>query len=566
MSAGAVDTKEATHGYDLFYNHKAKLWSIIGTLMVAMLLSALDQMIFSTALPTIVGELNGVEHMLWVTTAYILAATISMPLYGKLSDLIGRKALLLIGIGIFLVGSVIGGLAQDMTWLIVGRAVQGLGGGGLMILAQATISDVIPVKKRGKYMGLIGGVFGLSSVLGPLLGGYFTDGIGWRWAFWMNLPLGVIAFALAAMFLKTPFERVKARFDILGTMTMAIAVTSLVLFTSWGGTTYDWDSPVIISLIAGFVVFTGLFIWAESKAVEPLIPLKFFKDRNFSLAAIAGLMVGIVMFGALAYLPTYLQVVNGLGATNSGLLLLPMMGGLIVMSLVSGQVVSRTGNYKVLPILGFGLIALSMFLFSTLTPDVPLWQTSIYMVVLGAGIGSVMQTLVLIVQQSVPHANVGSATASNNFFREIGASLGGAFVGAVFSNNLTRLLVENLPAEALQGQSMDSLTPGLIESLPEQIRTIIIAAYNDALTPVFAYLIPVVVLGLIGLFFVKQKPIVDDGDSESVTESIVDALIETAPVHSSVSTHTGSFDAVKYVKNNNGKLVLASLITGALKD
>lgn len=560
MAAGAVDTTEAKHGYDLYHNHKAKLWSIIGTLMVAMLLSALDQMIFSTALPTIVGDLGGLDHMLWVTTAYLLAATISLPIYGRLSDIMGRKFLLLIGIGIFLVGSVIGGMAQDMTWLIVGRALQGLGGGGLMVLSQSTISDLVPVAKRARYMALIGATFGLSSILGPLLGGYFTDGIGWRWAFWINLPLGVVAFTLAALFLRIPVEKVKAQFDLLGTATMIVAVSSLVLFTSWGGTQYDWDSPIIMGLIATFVVFTALFILVENKVAEPLIPLKFFKDRNFSLAAIGGLLIGVVMFGALAYLPTYLQIVNGLGATNSGLLLLPMMAGLIVMSLVSGQIVTRTGDYKVLPLVGFGLIAISMFLFSTLTPDVPLWQTSIYMVILGSGIGSVMQNLVLIVQQSVPHTSVGIATATNNFAREIGASLGGAFVGAVFSSNLTRLLVDNLPASALQGQSMESLTPAIIEALPEQIRSIIISAYNDALTPVFAYLIPVVVLGLIGLFFLKRKPLVDDGEHGSLVDELIEASIELSPIHNDMEINTGSIriSDTKYVKNHNGKLVLAA--------
>lgn len=535
MSAVA-DTKEASHGYDIFYNHPRKLWAILGTLMVAMLLSALDQMIFSTALPTIVGELNGVEHMLWVTTAYILAVTISMPLYGKLSDLIGRKPLLLIGIGLFLAGSVVGGLANDMGTLITGRAIQGLGGGGLMILAQATISDLVPVAKRGKYMGFIGGIFGLASVLGPLLGGYFTDGIGWRWAFWMNIPLGIIAIALVIAFLQTPFERIKSKFDVLGTITMVIAVSSLVLFTSWGGTQYDWNSGIILGLIASFVVFTALFILVETRATDPLIPLRFFKSRNFSLAAAAGLIVGIMMFGALAYLPTYLQIVNGLGATNSGLLLLPMMGGLIVMSIVSGQIVSKTGNYKVLPIVGFAVIGVALFLFSTLTPDVPLWQTSVYMVTLGSGIGMIMQQIVLIVQQSVPRSSLGTATSTSGFTREIGAALGGSFVGAVFTNNLTSLLSERLPAEALQGKGMDSLTPGIIEALPDNIRTIIVSSYNDALTPVFGYLIPLAVVALIGMCFVKQQKIVDTGEEVHMSDRIVDAMTDTSPVRTDFKT------------------------------
>lgn len=511
-------------GYDIFYNHKRKLYAIIFSLMVAMLLSALDQMILSTALPTIVGELDGVSHMLWVTTAYILAATISMPLYGKLSDLIGRKSLLLTGIGIFILGSIIGGLAQNMTWLIVGRAIQGLGGGGLMILSQAVMADVIPLKKRAKYMGLIGAVFGLSSVLGPLLGGWFTDGPGWRWAFWFNLPIGVLAFVVVSLLLKTPFKKVKFTFDIWGTVTMAAAVSSLVLFTSWGGTQYAWNSPTILSLIGSSVLFTGLFILAENKAKEPLIPMRLFKDANFSIAAVSGLIVGVGMFGALAYLPTYLQIVNGLGATNSGLLLLPMMAGLIFASVISGQIVSRTNSYKWLPIMGFVIVSIALFLFSTMTPKTEVWQSSLYMVIMGLGLGSIMQILVLIIQNSVPHSMVGVATATNNFFREIGGSLGAAFVGGLFSHNLATTLAKNLPKTVTHGQDLNALTPSVINHLPTAIKTVIIDAYNSSLTPVFAYLIPLFLVGFIALFFIKQNPIRDDRDEPAAEEGLLSTL------------------------------------------
>lgn len=516
-------------GYDIFYNHKRKLYAIIFSLMVAMLLSALDQMILSTALPTIVGELDGVSHMLWVTTAYILAATISMPLYGKLSDLIGRKSLLLTGIGIFILGSIIGGLAQNMTWLIVGRAIQGLGGGGLMILSQAVMADVIPLKKRAKYMGLIGAVFGLSSVLGPLLGGWFTDGPGWRWAFWFNLPIGVLAFVVVSLLLKTPFKKVKFTFDIWGTVTMAAAVSSLVLFTSWGGTQYAWNSPTILSLIGSSVLFTGLFILAENKAKEPLIPMRLFKDANFSIAAVSGLIVGVGMFGALAYLPTYLQIVNGLGATNSGLLLLPMMAGLIFASVISGQIVSRTNSYKWLPIMGFVIVSIALFLFSTMTPKTEVWQSSLYMVIMGLGLGSIMQILVLIIQNSVPHSMVGVATATNNFFREIGGSLGAAFVGGLFSHNLATTLAKNLPKTVTHGQDLNALTPSVINHLPTAIKTVIIDAYNSSLTPVFAYLIPLFLVGFIALFFIKQNPIRDDRE-EPVEGELIAALETTGPL------------------------------------
>lgn len=511
------NVNEKLETYDIYHNHKKKLFTILGALMTAMLLSALDQMVFSTALPTIVGELDGVNHMLWVTTAYILAATISMPLYGKISDLIGRKQLLLFGITVFVIGSIVGGLAQDMTWLIIARAIQGIGGGGLMILSQAVIADVVPLKQRGKYMGFIGAVFALASVLGPLLGGWFTEGPGWRWAFWINIPLGIISFLVASFFLKTPHNKIESKFDIFGTITMAISVSSLVLFTSWGGTEYDWNSPIIVGLIAAFVVFTGLFIFAEMKATDPLIPLRLFKDRNFSIASIAGLIVGVGMFGSLAYLPTYLQMVNGLSATNSGLLLLPMMGGLIVASLVSGQIVSKTGNFKWSPIVGFLLVITALFLFSTMTPDTQLWQSSVYMVIMGLGIGSVMQVLVLIIQNSVSHKEVGVATSTNNFFREIGASLGGAFVGGLFSHKLTELLEKNLPANAGSGD-MNSLTPSIVDGLPAQIKNIIVQSYNDAFTPVFAYLIPLFVVGLVILLFLKQLNIKDIEKVEQSTD------------------------------------------------
>lgn len=493
--------------YDIFYNHKKKLYTILAALMTAMLLSALDQMVFSTALPTIVGELNGVNHMLWVTTAYILAATVSMPLYGKLSDLIGRKQLLLFSISIFIVGSVVGGLAPDMLWLIIARGIQGIGGGGLMILSQAVIADVVPIKQRPKYMGFIGATFALASVLGPLLGGYFTEGPGWRWAFWINIPLGVVALLVSIFFLKTPHLKIQAKFDILGTITMIVAVSSLVLFTSWGGTEHEWGSPVILSLIAVFVVFTSLFIFVETKASDPLIPLRLFKDKNFTIASIAGLITGVGMFGALAYLPTYLQMVNGMNATNSGLLLLPMIVGLVISSLVSGQIVSKTGNYKWSPVVGFVLVMLALFLFSTMTPDTQLWQSSTYMIIMGLGLGAVMQILVIIIQNSVSHKEVGVATSTNNFFREIGASLGGAFVGGLFSHKLVELLTEKLPAGATTGAN--SLTPAIVDGLPDALRAIVVQSYNDAFTPIFAYMIPLFAVGLIMLLFIKQVSITD---------------------------------------------------------
>ncbi|GAA5035108.1 MDR family MFS transporter [Microbacterium fluvii] len=481
---------------------------VFAGLLMAMLLGSLDQTIFSTALPTIVGELDGVEHMLWVTTAYMVAATIVMPIYGKLGDLVGRKWLFIGGLGVFVIGSVVGGMAQDMTWLIIGRAIQGIGGGGLMILSQAIIADVVPVRERSKYMGIMGAVFGLSAVIGPLLGGWFTEGIGWRWAFWINIPLGLIAIIFAAVFLRLPRRRVAFRYDIRGTLTMAVAVTSIILVTSWGGNTYEWYSPQIVWLIVTAVAASAAFVLAEHTASDPLIPLKLFKSRNFVLATVAGLFIGIAMFGTLAYLPTYLQMVTGVNATVSGYLMLPMIAGLMITTITTGALASRTGRYKWMPLASMVVIGIALTLMSTLTVETSLWALLSYMFTLGAGIGLGMQILVLVVQNSFPDSEVGTATASNNFFREIGASIGGALVGALFTSRLTDLLTDRLSSLGGTGAAGDlnALTPGVVNDLPDAIRDLIVGAYNDALTPVFLVLVPMVAAGFVLLLFIKEVP------------------------------------------------------------
>jgi len=476
-------------------------------LMVAMLLASLDQTIFSTALPTIVGELNGVDHMIWVTTAYILASTIVMPVYGKLGDLVGRKWLFVAAIILFLIGSVMGGLSDSMGTLIAGRAVQGLGGGGLMILALAIIADVVPARQRGKYQGIMGAVFAVSSVAGPLLGGYFTDGPGWRWAFWMNIPLGILAILSAVYFLKLPKrEYVKPKIDIAGMTVLALFATALVLFTTWGGSTYAWDSPVIMGLIAGTVLAAVAFVMIERRAIEPVIPLALFKNRNFNLTTASGLIIGVAMFGALAYMPTYLQMVTGVGATDAGLLMIPMMGALLISSVASGQIVSRTGRYKALPIIGMFVTALGLFLLSTMTATTALWLMCVFLGVMGLGLGMSMQILILVVQNSFPLSIVGTATASNNFFRQIGSSLGAAIVGSLFVSRLTESLSANLPAGGAAGGT-NSLTPAIVNGLPEAARTVVVNAYNDALTPIFLLLVPLVLVAAVLLMFVVEKPL-----------------------------------------------------------
>jgi len=510
--------------------NKRNILLVFAGLMVAMLLASLDQMIFSTALPTIVGELHGVDHMLWVTTAYILASTIMLPIYGKLGDLVGRKYLFIGAIALFIIGSVIGGLAPDMSWLIGGRAVEGLGGGGLMILAQAIIADVVPARERGRYMGVMGGVFALASVAGPLLGGWFTEGIGWRWAFWMNVPLGILAITSAMLFLHLPKTTVaRPRLDVAGMMLLAVASTGLVLGTTWGGTTYAWGSPLIVSVIVATVVAVAVFVAVERQAAAPIMSPHLFKDHNFKLTTAAGLITGIAMFGAMAYLPTYLQMVTGAGPTKAGFLMIPMMIGLLVTSVISGQLVSKTGRYKWLPITGTLLVALSLVLLSTMTPALAVWVLCGYLAIMGVGLGMSMQILILIVQNSFPISEVGTATAGNNYFRQIGASLGSAVVGSLFVTRLAGLLAQRMPGAAgaagAAAGSSNSFTPAVVRNLPVAVRNVVIGAYSGALTPVFLYMVPLVLIAVVLLCFVDEKPLATTIERDILAETLeIDGL------------------------------------------
>ncbi len=494
---------------------------VFAGLLVAMFLAALDQTIFSTALPTIVGDLHGVSHMLWVTTAYLVAATIMMPIYGKLGDVIGRKSLLVVALSIFVVGSLVGAVSQDMTMLIIGRAVQGLGGGGLMLLAQAIIADVVPARERGRYMGVMGAVFGLSSVVGPLLGGWFTESLSWRVGFWLNVPLGLVAISFALFFLKLPRHDQRPRVDVAGILTMAVAVTALILATSWGGNQYDWASWQVIGLFAVTVVFGAAFVMVERRAAEPIIPLHLFAHRNFNLTTLTGLVIAIAMFGVIGYMPTYLQMSTGVSATVSGLMLIPMVAGLLTASIIAGQIVTRTGRYKWAPVLSTLIVTAGVLLLSRLTVDTPTWVLMAYIFVLGAGIGVGMQNLILIVQNTFPAREVGTATAANNFFRQIGASLGSSIVGSIFTSRLTGLLAERLPAQALQnahGGGVNSLTPDLVRHLPQQIQAVVVGAYNDALAPIFLYIAPLVLAALVLVLFIKEKALattIEDSGLES---------------------------------------------------
>ncbi|MEV7960720.1 MDR family MFS transporter [Oerskovia paurometabola] len=517
-------------------------------LMVTMLLASLNQTVLSSALPTIVGELDGVEHMSWVITAFILASTITMPIYGKVSDVLGRKPLLLTAILLFMAGSVIGALAGDMNLLIVGRTVQGLGGGGLMILSQAAIADVIPARERGKYMGIMGAVFAVSSVAGPLLGGWFTEGPGWRWVFWINIPLGVVA-ALAAIFLlhlpKKARSAERVRHDYLGMALMAVATTALVLVGTWGGSQYAWGSATILGLIALAVVAAVAFVLVERRADEPIIPLHLFADRNFTVTTIAALATGIAMFGAIGYMPTYLQMATGASATVAGLLMIPMMGSLLVTSVVTGQMVSRTGKYKVLPIVGSLILGVGLALLSTVEADTPTPMICVFLGVIGIGLGSSMQILTLIVQNSFPLREVGTATAANNYFRQVGATLGSAVVGSVFIARLTTLLAEKFPQGTGSAGGTGSLTPDLVQSLPDGVRALVIESYNEALVPLFLYMVPLAVIAAIALCFVHEKPLATSVEHEIAAESLAEGQLLVSDADTDTDTDAdGASDAV----------------------
>jgi EmrB/QacA subfamily drug resistance transporter len=511
-----------------------RIWLIFSALLAGMLLSSLDQTIVSTAMPTIVGDLGGVAHMAWVTTAYLLATTIAMPIYGKFGDIWGRRNLFLIAIALFTLASLGAALSTGFWEFVTFRGIQGLGGGGLMILSQAIIADIVPAKERGKYLAPMGAVFGVSAIGGPLLGGLFTDHLSWEWCFWINIPVGIAAFAIAWKTLSLPKKRNTRKVDYLGVVLLSTATTCLILFTDWGGKQYEWTSPTIIGLVVAFVAAVIAFVIVEDRAEQPIIPMALFRNRTFVLATAIGLVLGLGMFSALAFIPTFLQMASGTSASVSGLLTIPMIVGLILTLTLSMRHITKTGRYKLFPIVGAVVTALGMLWLTTLAGTTPIWIVCTMLFVLGAGLGFIMQIIVLVVQNAVSPNDVGTATSTNNYFREVGAALGVAVFGSIFTNRLVENLTAAFSANAAQagaaGLNPASLVPAQVKAVGDPLKTAIVDSYADALAPVFWYLIPAVLIALVLAIFLPEIPLSDEAGMIARGEAVADTGQGDAPV------------------------------------
>ena len=484
------------------------LRTVFAALMLGMFLAALDQTIVSTALPTIVGDLGGLNHLSWVVTSYLLASTISTPLYGKLGDMLGRKPVFLGAIIVFLIGSMLAGLSQSMSELIGFRALQGIGAGGLMVGAQAIIADIVPPRERGRYMGLIGSVFAVASVAGPLLGGFLVDNLSWRWVFYVNMPIGALAILIVVTRLHLHTPVINHRVDVLGAIVLSVGVSALTLFTTWGGNEYAWSSPTIVGLGVGGVVALALFvIWEWRGASEPILPLGLFRSSVFNVANAMGFSIGMAMFGAIIFVPLYLQIVYGASPTSSGLRMLPLMAGLLSAAILSGRAISNMGRYKVFPIVGTATLIAGMYLLSLLRVGTAPWLASLYMLVVGIGIGLVMQVLVLVVQNDARPQDIGVATSMATFFRSVGGSFGVAIFGTIFAERLATQLHE-LPRDVLAklGSGVH-LNPAQANHLPPHVHAEFLRAFANALHGTFIVGALMAALPFVLSWLLKEVPL-----------------------------------------------------------
>ena len=477
---------------------------VLSGVMAGMLLAALDQSIVGTALPRIVSDLGGLDKLSWVVTAYLLTSTAVTPLWGKISDLYGRRLIFQAAITIFIAGSALSGMAQSMTELIGARAFQGIGGGGLFAIALAIIGDVIPPRERGRYQGYFAGVFGVSSIAGPLLGGWFTDGPGWRWIFYINLPVGIAALIITSSALKLPVRRREHSIDYLGAATIVASVTCLLLYLDWAGKDYGWGAPSPMALLAGAILLGVAFVLVELRAKEPIIPMRLFANPIFRVGNMYGFLAGVVMFGAIIFLPVYLQAVQGMSPTLSGLAFLPAMVGIFATSIPAGQLISKTGRYKIYPVIGAGLLTLSLLGLSRLAADTPYWQAAIPIFLLGAGLGLTMQTILTAIQNSVDYGDIGTATGATTFFRQIGGAIGAAAFGAVLATRLTDHLAEEFGGRAPKADTNDVQA---IQHLHGPVKEHVLVAFSHALDDVFFIGVPVVVLAFFVALALKEVPL-----------------------------------------------------------
>jgi EmrB/QacA subfamily drug resistance transporter len=502
------------------YTH-GEIMVVMSALMLVMLLAALDQTIVSTALPRIATELHGLSKLSWVATAYLLTSAVTTPIYGKISDMFGRKKIFQIAIGIFLLGSVLCGISRNMDQLVLARALQGIGAGGLMSLVLAIVGDVIPPRQRGRYMGYFGAVFGVSSVAGPLLGGFLTDSLSWRWVFFVNLPMGLLAVAAVAKRLHLPVHKREHRVDYLGATLLGASSVCLLMATVWGGTTYAWASSQIIGLLAGGVFLALLFVLQERRAAEPIIPLRLFRNDIFIVSSLLSLLAGVAMFASILYIPLYQQLVRGYSPTKSGLLMLPLVFGLFTASIVSGRLISKLGRYKAFPIIGTLVLSFGLWLFSHVTLTTSEWLLGIWMFVVGAGVGSFMQVMTLAIQNSVDRSELGTATSSVTFFRSIGSSFGGAIFGTILISRLTHHLAEVLPSTATSHITVGSIqSGGGLQNASPQMAHAVLEAFVRSFHDMFLYAIPVALLAFVVAWFLREVPLKTSHDQPkpAVTE------------------------------------------------